>query len=50
MMIAAPLDPSYTAQTLDQPVPEPASWAMMIGGFALVGAVMRHRSAAVRAA
>ena len=25
-------------------VPEPASWAMMIGGFALAGAAMRRRS------
>ena len=29
-------------------VPEPASWAMMIGGFALAGAAMRRRKAAVR--
>jgi hypothetical protein len=28
-------------------VPEPATWAMMIGGFALVGASMRRRSTAV---
>lgn len=28
-------------------VPEPATWAMMIGGFALVGASMRRRSMAV---
>ena len=26
-------------------VPEPASWAMMLGGFALVGSAMRRRSA-----
>ncbi len=26
-----------------QPVPEPAQWAMMIGGFGLVGGVMRRR-------
>jgi hypothetical protein len=25
-------------------VPEPASWAMMLGGFALVGATMRRRA------
>jgi hypothetical protein len=25
------------------PLPEPASWAMMIGGFALVGSSMRRR-------
>ena len=28
------------------PVPEPASWAMMIGGFALLGGVLRRRTAA----
>jgi choice-of-anchor C domain-containing protein len=28
-------------------VPEPASWAMMIGGFALLGASMRRRSRTV---
>ena len=31
-------------------VPEPASWALMIGGFALAGTVMRHRRNAARAA
>jgi hypothetical protein len=30
-------------------VPEPASWAMMIAGFGLVGAAMRRRSAALAA-
>ncbi len=30
-------------------VPEPASWAMMIAGFGLVGATMRRRSAALPA-
>ena len=29
-------------------VPEPASWALMIGGLGLVGASMRHRRTAVR--
>ncbi len=29
-------------------VPEPATWAMMIGGFALAGATLRRRKAAVR--
>lgn len=28
-------------------VPEPATWALMIGGFALVGASMRRRNVAV---
>lgn len=30
-------------------VPEPASWAMMIGGFGLVGGALRRRSAGARA-
>ncbi len=30
------------------PVPEPASWALMIGGFALAGASMRRRKVALR--
>lgn len=30
------------------PVPEPASWAMMISGMALAGAMMRRRRAALR--
>ena len=29
-------------------VPEPATWAMMIGGFGLVGGALRRRNAAVR--
>lgn len=29
------------------PVPEPASWAMMIGGFAIVGAAMRRRRTSI---
>jgi len=29
-------------------VPEPASWALMLGGFGLVGGAMRSRKAAVR--
>ena len=29
-------------------VPEPASWAMMIGGLALTGLVLRHRKTAIR--
>jgi hypothetical protein len=31
------------------PVPEPATWAMMIGGFGLLGAAVRRRRAAGRA-
>jgi len=30
------------------PVPEPASWALMVGGFGLVGGAMRRRAGAVR--
>ena len=33
--------------SLRAPVPEPASWAMMIGGFALVGAGQRRRASRV---
>ncbi|HMI21256.1 MAG TPA: PEPxxWA-CTERM sorting domain-containing protein [Sphingomonas sp.] len=29
-------------------VPEPASWAMMLGGFGLVGGMMRRRRSAIR--
>lgn len=38
---------SYAAQAVFAPVPEPASWAMMIGGFGFVGAAMRRRTARV---
>jgi hypothetical protein len=30
-------------------VPEPASWALMIGGFGLAGAALRRRKALVAA-
>ena len=30
------------------PVPEPASWAMMVGGFGLVGGAIRRRNAKLR--
>ena len=32
--------------TVGGTVPEPASWALMVGGFGLVGAALRRRSAA----
>ena len=35
------VDYDYTAAA----VPEPASWALMIGGFALIGSTMRRRNA-----
>jgi hypothetical protein len=28
------------------PIPEPATWAMMVGGFGLIGAASRRRSRA----
>lgn len=38
---------SYGAQAVFAPVPEPASWAMMIGGFAIAGGAMRRRKTRV---
>ena len=47
---ARPLNQSYLTGTLNLPaVPEPATWAMMIGGFGMVGAAARRRAAAVAA-
>ena len=37
--------PGYAAQTFNTAVPEPATWAMMLFGFGLAGAVARRRSA-----
>ena len=34
-------------RTIGGPVPEPATWAMFIGGFGLVGAAMRRKTANV---
>ena len=39
-----------TARGFMAPVPEPASWAMMIAGFGLVGTIARRRRVAVAAA
>lgn len=39
--------PAGLGLRLDSNVPEPASWAMMIAGFGLVGAAMRRRAMAV---
>ena len=41
------LDPPFVGASLVSPtgaVPEPGSWAMMIGGFALVGGALRRRT------
>lgn len=35
------------SETVSGAVPEPASWAMMVGGFGLAGAAMRRRKARV---
>jgi len=35
---------TYTLDSTGPVVPEPATWAMMIGGFALAGAAMRRRA------
>ena len=42
----ATLDISGTATT----VPEPASWALLVGGFTLIGTAMRRRNRAYRTA
>ena len=34
---------SATAEFAPGAVPEPASWALMLGGFGMVGGAMRHR-------
>ena len=33
----------YSTQDATSPAPEPASWALMLGGFGLVGSAMRRR-------
>ena len=43
--ISASVD--FTAADVPGAVPEPASWAMMIGGFALAGGAMRRRKVAL---
>ena len=43
MLIAAPA--SQVAA-----VPEPASWALMLGGFGMIGGVMRRRKVTFAAA
>lgn len=41
-------DATFSATIEAAAVPEPASWAIMVGGFGLVGAAMRRRKLAVR--
>jgi hypothetical protein len=41
-------DVTFGSLTPGNAVPEPASWAMMIGGLALAGATLRRRRVAVR--
>lgn len=38
---------TYTYDAIEAPVPEPASWALMLGGFGMLGATMRRRKAGV---
>lgn len=40
------IDRVYFAPTADVGIPEPATWAMMIAGFGLVGGAMRRRKVA----
>jgi hypothetical protein len=37
----------YNPNVIGPGVPEPASWALMFGGFGLVGAAMRRRQRTV---
>jgi len=38
---------AFRSATVTGAVPEPATWAMMIAGFGLVGGAMRRRSTKV---
>ena len=40
---------NYSIDNLAATVPEPGTWALMIGGFGLVGAAMRRRTVALTA-
>lgn len=42
--------PGYTAQSIATNVPEPASWALMVAGFGLVGGALRRRASTVSVA
>lgn len=41
-------DSTLFSGTISGAVPEPASWALMVGGFGIAGASMRRRRSAVR--
>lgn len=41
--------PGYQAQSIATNVPEPASWALMVAGFGLVGGSLRRRARSVQA-
>lgn len=45
--VGAPINVNLAFTVLGRAVPEPASWAMMIAGFGLVGAAMRRRATLV---
>jgi hypothetical protein len=45
---AAPSYANFRVFVQGSPAPEPATWAMMLGGFGLVGGAMRARRAAAR--
>ncbi|MBV8971623.1 MAG: PEPxxWA-CTERM sorting domain-containing protein [Sphingomonadaceae bacterium] len=47
-LATAPNDSKFQGVAL-APVPEPAAWALMLGGFALVGTAARRRQARVAA-
>jgi hypothetical protein len=42
------VDNTYAGATINSAAPEPASWAMMVGGFGLVGSAMRQRRTNLR--
>lgn len=42
------LNVGYARTARDGPIPEPATWAMMMAGFGLIGAAMRRRARTVR--